>query len=205
MHSAPQLARPESPPGRLVAMLQTPGRSDGWRIAAPPPARRRCHRRHRHTPPTPCGAVLCALDCRLRAHQPVCAQVGGQGVCVAGPALRQPALPGCCRRCPAAAPAAAGRSQHALPARRRWWTRLWSPLTWGASLRWLCAAAGAPRRSPTGEQRRAARPHAPPQPARVKPPTAPRPPALPRSDGSHVAHNKATGDNVGPLLVKAEK
>lgn len=27
---------------------------------------------------------------------------------------------------------------------------------------------------------------------------------FPRCDGSHVAHNKATGDNVGPLLVKKE-
>jgi hypothetical protein len=28
---------------------------------------------------------------------------------------------------------------------------------------------------------------------------------FPNCDGSHVAHNKETGDNVGPLLVKNDK
>jgi CDGSH-type Zn-finger protein len=27
---------------------------------------------------------------------------------------------------------------------------------------------------------------------------------FPKCDGSHVAHNKATGDNVGPLIISKE-
>ncbi|KAA8533814.1 hypothetical protein F0562_031331 [Nyssa sinensis] len=31
------------------------------------------------------------------------------------------------------------------------------------------------------------------------------PGTFPLCDGSHVKHNKATGDNVGPLLLKKQK